>query len=82
MHENPEGPRTISVAAVIAAGGTGTRMNAAVPKQFLEIAGKPILLRTIESIASLEEVRQIIVALPRRAYTGGNSNSKRAAVQS
>ena len=39
-------------------------MNSAVPKQFLEIAGKPILLHTIESIASLEEVSQIIVALP------------------
>jgi 2-C-methyl-D-erythritol 4-phosphate cytidylyltransferase/2-C-methyl-D-erythritol 2,4-cyclodiphosphate synthase len=39
-------------------------MKAAVPKQFIEIAGKPILLHTIESIAALEEVRQIIVALP------------------
>jgi 2-C-methyl-D-erythritol 4-phosphate cytidylyltransferase/2-C-methyl-D-erythritol 2,4-cyclodiphosphate synthase len=56
--------KSISVAAVLAAGGTGTRMKNAVPKQFLELAGKPILLRTIESIASLEEVRQIIVALP------------------
>lgn len=64
MPEISEGPRTISVAAVIAAGGTGTRMNTAVPKQFLEIAGKPILLHTIETIASLEEIRQIIVALP------------------
>lgn len=52
------------MAAVIAAGGAGTRINAGVPKQFLEIAGKSILLHTIESIASLEEVRQIIVALP------------------
>jgi 2-C-methyl-D-erythritol 4-phosphate cytidylyltransferase/2-C-methyl-D-erythritol 2,4-cyclodiphosphate synthase len=64
MPEIPEYHRTISVAAVIAAGGTGTRMNAAVPKQFLEIAGKPILLHTIERISSLEEVTQIIVALP------------------
>jgi 2-C-methyl-D-erythritol 4-phosphate cytidylyltransferase/2-C-methyl-D-erythritol 2,4-cyclodiphosphate synthase len=39
-------------------------MNSGVPKQFLEIAGKPILLHTIESVASLEEVIQIIVALP------------------
>lgn len=40
-------------------------MKAGVPKQFIEIAGKPILLHTIESIASLEEVRQIIIALPK-----------------
>jgi 2-C-methyl-D-erythritol 4-phosphate cytidylyltransferase / 2-C-methyl-D-erythritol 2,4-cyclodiphosphate synthase len=54
----------MKIAAVIAAGGTGTRMNAGVPKQFLEIAGKPILLHTIATISSLEEVSQIIIALP------------------
>jgi 2-C-methyl-D-erythritol 4-phosphate cytidylyltransferase / 2-C-methyl-D-erythritol 2,4-cyclodiphosphate synthase len=56
--------RKLVAAAVIAAGGTGTRMNSSVPKQFLEIAGKPILLHTIESIASIDEVTQIVVALP------------------
>jgi 2-C-methyl-D-erythritol 4-phosphate cytidylyltransferase / 2-C-methyl-D-erythritol 2,4-cyclodiphosphate synthase len=55
---------SMKVAAVIAAGGAGTRINAGVPKQFLEIAGKPILLHTIERISSLEEVTQIIIALP------------------
>jgi 2-C-methyl-D-erythritol 4-phosphate cytidylyltransferase/2-C-methyl-D-erythritol 2,4-cyclodiphosphate synthase len=54
----------LTVAAVIAAGGTGTRMNSGVPKQFLEIAGKPILLHTIERIASIEQVAQIVIALP------------------
>jgi 2-C-methyl-D-erythritol 4-phosphate cytidylyltransferase / 2-C-methyl-D-erythritol 2,4-cyclodiphosphate synthase len=57
-------PLHLTVAVVIAAGGTGTRMNSGIPKQFIEVAGKPIILRTIESIASLEEVRQIIIALP------------------
>jgi 2-C-methyl-D-erythritol 4-phosphate cytidylyltransferase / 2-C-methyl-D-erythritol 2,4-cyclodiphosphate synthase len=56
--------RNIRAAAVIAAGGTGTRMNADVPKQFLEIAGKPVLLHTIECLASIEEAAQIIIALP------------------
>ena len=60
----------MKVAAVIAAGGTGTRMNAAVPKQFLEIAGKPILLHTVERISSLEEVAQIVVALPAEHIPG------------
>jgi 2-C-methyl-D-erythritol 4-phosphate cytidylyltransferase/2-C-methyl-D-erythritol 2,4-cyclodiphosphate synthase len=64
MTETPNSDLPISVAAVVAAGGTGSRMNASVPKQFLEIAGKPILLHTIERIASLEEVSQIIIALP------------------
>jgi 2-C-methyl-D-erythritol 4-phosphate cytidylyltransferase / 2-C-methyl-D-erythritol 2,4-cyclodiphosphate synthase len=56
--------KKLMAAAVIAAGGTGTRMNSAVPKQFLEIAGKPILLHTIVGIAAIEEVAQIIIALP------------------
>jgi 2-C-methyl-D-erythritol 4-phosphate cytidylyltransferase/2-C-methyl-D-erythritol 2,4-cyclodiphosphate synthase len=54
----------IRAAAVIAAGGTGTRMNAGVPKQFLEIAGRPILCRTVERMAALPQVRAIVVALP------------------
>jgi 2-C-methyl-D-erythritol 4-phosphate cytidylyltransferase len=39
-------------------------MNAGVPKQFLEIAGKPVLLLTVESIAVLRTVTQIVIALP------------------
>jgi 2-C-methyl-D-erythritol 4-phosphate cytidylyltransferase/2-C-methyl-D-erythritol 2,4-cyclodiphosphate synthase len=66
MHRGSKRPghKSLKAAAVIAAGGTGIRMNSKVPKQFLELAGKPILLRTIESISSLEEIAVIIVALP------------------
>jgi 2-C-methyl-D-erythritol 4-phosphate cytidylyltransferase / 2-C-methyl-D-erythritol 2,4-cyclodiphosphate synthase len=39
-------------------------MSSTVPKQFLEIAGKPILLHTVEAVASVEEVSQIVIALP------------------
>ena len=56
--------RKPSVVAVVAAGGTGSRMNSAVPKQFLEIAGKAVLLRTVETIASLEGLVQVVIALP------------------
>jgi 2-C-methyl-D-erythritol 4-phosphate cytidylyltransferase / 2-C-methyl-D-erythritol 2,4-cyclodiphosphate synthase len=54
----------IRAAAVIAAGGAGTRMNTGIPKQFLEISGKPVLLHTVESIARIEEISQIVIALP------------------
>jgi 2-C-methyl-D-erythritol 4-phosphate cytidylyltransferase / 2-C-methyl-D-erythritol 2,4-cyclodiphosphate synthase len=85
MPEISKGPRKISVAAVIAAGGSGTRMNNAVPKQFLEIAGKPILLRTIENIESLAEVRQVIIALPEEHISAAtailNLQPMRVAVQ-
>jgi 2-C-methyl-D-erythritol 4-phosphate cytidylyltransferase/2-C-methyl-D-erythritol 2,4-cyclodiphosphate synthase len=39
-------------------------MNSTVPKQFLIIAGKPILLHTIQSVSSIEAVTQIVIALP------------------
>jgi 2-C-methyl-D-erythritol 4-phosphate cytidylyltransferase / 2-C-methyl-D-erythritol 2,4-cyclodiphosphate synthase len=39
-------------------------MHSGVPKQFLEVAGKPILLHTIESILAVEEVIQVVIALP------------------
>jgi 2-C-methyl-D-erythritol 4-phosphate cytidylyltransferase len=35
--------------AVIVAGGTGSRMGNSVPKQFIEIGGKPLLLYTIDA---------------------------------
>ena len=56
--------RRIRAAAVIAAGGTGTRMNSSIPKQFLEISGQPLLLHAVENISSIEEVAEIVIALP------------------
>ena len=35
--------------AIIVAGGSGTRFGAELPKQFLELGGKPILMRTISA---------------------------------
>ncbi|HYK91797.1 MAG TPA: 2-C-methyl-D-erythritol 4-phosphate cytidylyltransferase [Acidobacteriota bacterium] len=69
MSSNPQSAISnpqFTVAAVIAAGGTGSRMTSTVPKQFLELAGKPILLHSIESVASLESVIHVVVALPAR----------------
>jgi len=52
------------VAVVLAAGGAGARIGGWLPKQFLSLAGKPILLRTLERIASLDDVVQVVIALP------------------
>ena len=50
--------------AILVAGGSGTRMGAAMPKQFLPLAdGTPILVQTFRLFASLDRV-QIIVVLP------------------
>lgn len=49
--------------ALIVAGGIGSRMNADVPKQFLEVAGKPILMHTIENFYNFDNTIRIIVVL-------------------
>lgn len=49
---------------IIVAGGTGTRMNAGMPKQFISLAGKPILMHTIEKFFAADRAMKIIVVLP------------------
>ncbi|MCD8090723.1 MAG: 2-C-methyl-D-erythritol 4-phosphate cytidylyltransferase [Clostridiales bacterium] len=47
--------------AVIVAAGTGKRMGAAVPKQFILLKGKPILLHTAEKFEGCSEIDEIVV---------------------
>ena len=49
------------VIALIFAGGTGSRMNSNVPKQFLKIKNKPILAYTIEKFNNHKTVDKIIL---------------------
>ena len=50
---------------IIVAGGKGERMGASTPKQFLELAGKPILMHTLEKFRATFPTIEIIVALPK-----------------
>ena len=50
--------------AIIVAGGTGTRMGAQVPKQFLALAGKPILVHTLERFLQFHNYLQLVLVLP------------------
>ena len=50
--------------AIIVAGGKGLRMGSEVPKQFLLIKDKPVLLRTLQAFHSFDSKIQIIVVLP------------------
>ncbi|MBK0380907.1 2-C-methyl-D-erythritol 4-phosphate cytidylyltransferase [Mucilaginibacter segetis] len=49
--------------AVIVAGGTGTRMQSVVPKQFLLLNNRPVLMHTIEAFSNGQTAPQIIVVL-------------------
>jgi len=49
---------------LIVAGGKGERMNADIPKQFLEIQGKPILMHTLEVFNRFDAKMKLILVLP------------------
>ena len=54
--------------ALIVAGGSGSRMNADVPKQFLLLNEKPVLMHTIERFHEFDNAMEIIVVLPEAQF--------------
>ena len=46
---------------ILLAGGVGKRMQSEIPKQFLEVEGKPIIVYTIENFQRNEQVEKIVV---------------------
>ena len=50
---------------IIVAGGKGLRMGSDLPKQFLPLGGKPVLMHTLEVFRRYDAALQIIVVLPR-----------------
>lgn len=49
--------------AIIVAAGSGTRFGADVPKQFLEIGGKPLLIHTLERFEECAAIDEIVLVL-------------------
>ena len=49
---------------IIVAGGKGMRMGCELPKQFLPVAGKPVLMRTIERFYQFNRNLNFIIVLP------------------
>lgn len=49
------------VAVIVAAAGRGTRMGSPVPKQFLEIGGVPVIVKTLKVFQRMDEVDYIFV---------------------
>lgn len=50
--------------AIIVAGGIGTRMENDLPKQFIKVAGMPIIMHTIKTFYTYSKELNIIVVLP------------------
>ncbi len=57
------------VAAVVPAGGAGTRMGNEVPKQFLQLGGVPLLVHALRVFESSKTISEIVVVVPEDAVT-------------
>ena len=47
---------------LLTAGGRGKRMGMSVPKQFVEVNGKPIIIHTLEVFEKLPEINGIVIS--------------------
>jgi len=57
-------PLMMNTAAVIVAGGQGLRFGASVPKQFLPLAGEPLLIHTLKVFEKSSRIQAIYLVLP------------------
>jgi 2-C-methyl-D-erythritol 4-phosphate cytidylyltransferase len=62
---------------VIVAGGSGKRMGMDTPKQFLELAGRPVLMHTIERFREFNDSIEIITVLPENQLRFWNELQKK-----
>jgi 2-C-methyl-D-erythritol 4-phosphate cytidylyltransferase len=63
--------------ALIVAGGKGTRIKSSLPKQFIELNGKPILLHTIEAFYRYSDKINIVLVLPEDDFEIWNAICKK-----
>ena len=50
--------------AIVVAGGKGLRMGGEIPKQFIPVQGRPVLMRTLDVFHAYDEAVELIVVLP------------------
>ena len=56
--------------AIIAAAGAGARMASDRPKQFLQLAGMPVIIHTLKVFEQCESINEVIVVLPAAESAG------------
>ena len=67
--------------AIIAAAGQGKRMGGTQAKQFLELAGTPIILHTLRPFEHCEVIQEIILVLPAQETAGFLGIAKKAGLR-
>lgn len=58
----------MKTAAIIVAGGSGSRMRTPTPKQFLELGGKPLLAHAVSRFESCSAIDEVVLVLPRTDF--------------
>ena len=56
--------------AIIAAAGAGTRMASDRPKQFLLLAGTPVIVHTLRAFEQSDSIHELVVVLPAEESAG------------
>jgi len=54
----------MSVTAIVAAAGSGTRMGMGEKKQYIEICGKPVIAYSIEVLLKMDEIASVVLVIP------------------
>lgn len=54
----------LKASAILLAGGKGIRMGESVPKQFLPLAGRAVILHSLEKFEACDAISEIILVLP------------------
>ena len=85
-----------STAVILLAGGTGSRMGSDLAKQFIRVAGKPVLCHSSDALRrymphslivvvapvdSIEQVRQLLAADPHCQVVPGGSSRQASTLQ-
>ena len=60
-------------AAILVAGGKGMRMGTSLPKQYLPLAGKPVLMHTLERFFQADPSLHLILVLPKEDFEYWNN---------
>ncbi len=62
---------------LIVAGGSGSRMKSELPKQFIEIAGQPVLMHTFKAFQKYDSKLEFVLVLPKNQVETWNSLCKK-----
>lgn len=49
------------ISVVLLSGGTGSRMHQAIPKQYMLLAGKPVIMHSLERLGQINDIEEIII---------------------